>query len=97
MDFKKRRLNKALEDKTYRVKLVHSNKGWLAVGLTFITLFSATMLSQKTVDASAVNNVAVANSTTSSSVQLYNSVTDSSMHKANRGLANGTAWKTAKA
>lgn len=97
MDFKKRRLNKALEDKTYRVKLVHGKKGWLAVGLTFITLFSATMLSQKTVDASAVNNVAVANSTISSSVQLYNSVTTNDMHKANRGLANGTAWKTAKA
>ncbi|MFH5811718.1 MucBP domain-containing protein [Companilactobacillus sp. FL22-1] len=97
MNFKKKRLNKALEDKTYRVKLVHSNKGWLTVGLTFITLFSATMLSQKTVDASAVNNVATANSTTSSYVQLYNSVTSNDMHKANRGLENGTKWKTAKA
>ncbi|MQS98575.1 MucBP domain-containing protein, partial [Companilactobacillus halodurans] len=97
MNFKKKRLNKALEDKIYRVKLVHSKKGWLAVGLTFITLFSATMLSQKTVDASAVNNVAIANSTTSSSVQLWNNVTNNEIHKANRGLANGTAWKTAKA
>ncbi|MFH5812472.1 MucBP domain-containing protein, partial [Companilactobacillus sp. FL22-1] len=97
MDFKKKRLAKALEDKTYRVKLVHSKKGWLAVGLTFITLFSASVLSTKTVDASAVNNVATANSTTSSYVQLYNSVTSNDMHKANRGLENGTKWKTAKA
>ena len=97
MNFKKKRLDKALEDKTYRVKLVHSKKGWLTIGLTFVTLFSATMLSQKTVDASAVNNVAIANSTTSSSVQLWNSVTSKDMHKAGRGLANGTAWKTAKA
>lgn len=97
MDFKKKRLDKALEDKIYKVKLVHSKKGWLTIGLTFVTLFSATMLNQKTVDASAVNNVAIANSTTSSSVQLWNSVTSKDMHKANRGLANGTAWKTAKA
>ncbi|WP_125566103.1 MucBP domain-containing protein [Companilactobacillus insicii] len=97
MDFKKKRLNKALEDKVYKVKLVHSKKGWLTVGLTFVTLFSATALAQKTVDASAVNNVATANSTTSSSVQLWNSVTKDSIHKANRGLQNGTDWKTAKA
>lgn len=96
MDFKKKRLNKALEDKTYRVKLVHGKKGWLAVGLTFITLFSASMFGQK-VEASAVNNVAVANSAKSNYVQLWSDVTSSSIHKANRGLANGTAWKTAKA
>ncbi|HIY93910.1 MucBP domain-containing protein [Companilactobacillus sp. HBUAS56275] len=97
MDFKKKRLNKALEDKTYRVKLVHSKKGWLTIGLTFVTLFSATMLSQKTVDASAVNNVAVASSSNSTFVQLWSDVTSSNIHKANRGLGNGTAWKTAKA
>lgn len=97
MGFKKRRLNKALEDKIYRVKLVHGNKGWLTVGLTFITLFSASVLSTRTVDASAVNNVATANSTKSSFVQLYNSVTTNDMHKANRGLANGSQWKTARA
>ncbi|WP_334351532.1 MucBP domain-containing protein [Companilactobacillus sp. HBUAS56257] len=96
MDFKKKRLEKALEDKTYRVKLVHGKKGWLAVGLTFITLFSASMFGQK-VEASAVNNVAVANSANSNYVQLWSDVTSSSIHKANRGLANGTAWKTAKA
>lgn len=97
MDFKKKRLNKALEDKTYRVKLVHSKKGWLTIGLTFVTLFSATMLSQKTVDASAVNNVAVANSSNSTFVQLWSDVTSNNIHKANRGLGNGTSWKTAKA
>ncbi|TGD23107.1 hypothetical protein EGT49_07160 [Companilactobacillus suantsaicola] len=96
MDFKKKCLNKALEDKIYRVKLVHGKKGWLAVGLTFITLFSASMFGQK-VEASAVNNVAVANSAKSNYVQLWSDVTSSSIHKANRGLANGTAWKTAKA
>ena len=97
MDFKKKRLTKALEENIYKVKLVHSKKGWLTVGLTFVTLFSAGIISQKTVDASAINNVAVANSAKNNFVQLYNSVTNSSIHKANRGLANGTAWKTAKA
>ncbi|WP_125588830.1 MucBP domain-containing protein [Companilactobacillus jidongensis] len=97
MNFKKRRLNKALEERTYRVKLVHGKKGWITVGLTFVTLFSLTALGQKTVDASAVNNVATANSTTGSYVQLWNNVTKDSIRKANRGLQNGTAWKTAKA
>ncbi|WP_164505089.1 MucBP domain-containing protein [Companilactobacillus hulinensis] len=96
MDFKKKRLNKALEEKIYRVKMVHGKKGWITVGMTFIALFGASMLT-KNVDASAVNNVAVANSANSDFVQLYNSVTKTSMHKANRGLKNGTAWKTAKA
>ncbi|AYE38234.1 hypothetical protein D1B17_06150 [Companilactobacillus zhachilii] len=97
MNFKKRRLNKALEEKTYRVKLVHSNKGWLTIGATFITLLGAMTMSQLTTDASAVNNVATANATKKGFVQLYNSVTEKSIHKANRGLQNGSAWKTAKA
>ncbi|WP_334328663.1 MucBP domain-containing protein [Companilactobacillus sp. HBUAS59699] len=97
MNFKKRRLNKALEEKVYRVKLVHGKKGWITVGLTFVTLFSATVFGAKSVDASAVNNVATANSTTSGYVQLWNNVTKNSIRKANRGLQNGTAWKTAKA
>jgi len=97
MNFKKKRLAKALEDKTYRTKLVHGKKGWLAIGMTFVTLFSATILTQKIVDASAVNNVATANSSTSSYVQLFNNVTNSNIKRANRGLENGTTWKTAKA
>lgn len=97
MNFKKRRLNKALEEKVYRVKLVHGKKGWITVGLTFVTLFSATVFGAKSVDASAVNNVATANSTTSGYVKLYSDITKSSIHLTNRGLQNGTDWKTAKA
>lgn len=97
MNFKKKRLNKALEEKIYRVKLVHGKKGWITVGLTFVTLFSATMFGAKTIDASAVNNVARANASNGGYVQLWNSVTKDSIHKANRGLQNGTDWKTAKA
>ncbi|WP_125713967.1 SLAP domain-containing protein [Companilactobacillus kedongensis] len=97
MDFRKKRLSRVLEDKTYKFKLVHGKKGWLTGGLTFITLLSVTALTQTSVDASAVNNVATANSTTGTSVPLWNSVTEDSIHKSSRSLQNGTDWKTAKA
>ncbi|MFC6322471.1 SLAP domain-containing protein, partial [Companilactobacillus baiquanensis] len=97
MDFKRKRLEKALEEKTYRVKLVHGKKGWLAVGLTFITLFGVSILGQKTVDASAVNNVATVNTTNGSSIPLWNDVTTSNIHRSDRGLQSGTSWKTDKA
>ncbi|HIY93913.1 MucBP domain-containing protein [Companilactobacillus sp. HBUAS56275] len=95
MNFKKQRLNKALEDKIYRVKLVHSKKGWLTVGLTFITLLGFTALGGKTVDASTTNNVAIAKAAKGNYVQLWSDVTSNGIHKTNRALGNGTAWKTA--
>uniref|UniRef100_UPI001784FDF6 SLAP domain-containing protein n=1 Tax=Companilactobacillus kedongensis TaxID=2486004 RepID=UPI001784FDF6 len=97
MDFKRKRLEKALEEKTYRVKLVHGKKGWIAVGLTFVTLFGVSILGQQTADASAVNNVAVVNAQKGSSIPLWNSVTTKNIHRSNRGLQSGTAWKTDKA
>lgn len=77
--------------------IIRGKKGLLTVSLAVVTLFSATMLSQKTVDASAVNNVATANSVNSKFVKLYNDVTKNSIHVANRSLQNGSNWKTAKA
>lgn len=75
-----------------------SRKKLLAVGLTAVTFFSTTaIMNQKSVDASTVNNVAVADATANGSVQLYNSVTDDGFKMAYRGLANGTAWKIGKA
>ena len=97
MDFKMKCLRKALEQRIYRIKLVHGNKGWFTIGLVFMTLFSAGIVIQKTADASAINNIAIANSSTSSYVQLYKNVTSSSIGTANRGLVDGTAWKTARA
>jgi len=97
MDFKMKCLRKALEQRIYRIKLVHGNKGWFTIGLVFMTLFSAGIVTQKTADASAINNIAIANSSTSSYVQLYKNVTSSSIGTANRGLVDGTAWKTARA